>query len=80
MSQLIYHGACGKSWTGLTRAHCSGCHATMVNSAFDKHQRIRGGRVVCLPPAEVGLVAREKSWGVLWGMPGGYWGDAEGGD
>ncbi|GLY32016.1 hypothetical protein [Kineosporia sp. NBRC 101731] len=80
MSQLIFHGACGQSWTGLTRAHCSGCHEVFVSSGFDKHQRINGGKVTCLPPADVGLIAREKPWGVLWGMPGGYWDDTEGGD
>lgn len=76
-ARLIRHGACGKGWTGLTRGHCSGCHETFVSSAFDKHQRIHEGRLQCLTPYDVGLVARDKPWGVLWGMPGSYWDDQD---
>jgi hypothetical protein len=68
----IVHGSCQKWWTGNERSHCGGCHELYSSlTAFDRHRR--GG--VCLPPASVGLVAREKPYGVLWGNPapeGGY--------
>lgn len=81
MSELIRHGRCGKTWTGKTRGHCAQCHETFTSGAFDKHRTISGGVVTCHPPAGRGLVARDMPWGVLWGMPGGYWNgeeDAEG--
>jgi hypothetical protein len=62
----IVHGECGSWWTGAERAHCSGCHLTLSGmTAFVRHRR--GLR--CNPPAEIGLVPREKPYGVLWGMP-----------
>lgn len=65
---LIRHGACGRTWTGASRGHCSGCHETFSSGAFDKHQRISGGVVTC---STDGLVASRKPWGTLWSMPGG---------
>jgi hypothetical protein len=68
----IAHGACGKWWTGAERSHASCCHETFSSlSAFDLHRK--GGR--CNDPAGMGLVAREKPYGTLWGWPapvGGY--------
>lgn len=68
----IRHGQCGKWWTGAERSHASCCHETFSSlSAFDAHRR--GGQ--CNDPASVGLVAREKPFGRLWGWPapeGGY--------
>ena len=68
----ITHGACKRWWTGAERSHCGGCHELFSSlTAFDRHRR--GGR--CLPPESVGLTAREKPYGVLWGTPapeGGY--------
>ena len=63
----VSHGACGKWWTGNDRSHCGACHLLFSSlSAFDRHRR--AGQ--CLPPAEVGLVARQQSYGLLWGWPG----------
>lgn len=63
---MITHGRCGKSWTGATNGHCSGCHETFSRGAFDKHQRIRDGVVTC---STEGLVAHEQPWGTLWKLP-----------
>ena len=71
-SNAIFHGECGKWWTGAERSHASCCHRTFSSlSAFEQHRK--GLR--CNDPAEVGLVAREKPFGTLWGWPapvGGY--------
>ncbi|MFD9070559.1 FDXHR family putative zinc-binding protein [Streptomyces lasiicapitis] len=68
----IWHGACQQWWTGAERAHCGGCHITLSSlTAFERHRR--GMR--CNPPTSVGLVARPKPYGTLWGLPapiGGY--------
>lgn len=62
----IVHGACGAWWSGEERSHCGGCHVTLTGlTAFERHRR--GMR--CNPPETVGLVAREKPFGLLWGMP-----------
>lgn len=43
-------GGCPAVWTGVNRAHCSGCHATFnAVGLFDLHRR--GG--VCLDPEEI---------------------------
>jgi hypothetical protein len=71
-ANAITHGACGQWWTGAERAHCGGCCQTFSSlTSFEKHRR--GLR--CNDPASVGLVAREKPYGTLWGLPapvGGY--------
>lgn len=60
------HGACGRWWTGAERSHCGGCHQTFTGmSAFERHRK--GLR--CNDPASVGLVARFRPYGVLWGWP-----------
>lgn len=74
MSDLINHGACGKSWSGLSRGHCSGCCQTFSAGAFDAHQRIKDGIVTCSTEK---LVPSEEPWGTLWRLPaaegGSYW-------
>lgn len=71
-AQAIVHGACRKWWTGNERSHASCCHETFSSlTAFDRHRK--GGQ--CNDPASVGLVARAKPYGTLWGFPapeGGY--------
>lgn len=71
-ANAIVHGECGRWWTGAERSHASCCHETFSSlSAFEVHRR--GLR--CNPPETVGLVAREKPFGTLWGWPapeGGY--------
>lgn len=68
----VTHGECGSWWTGAERSHASCCHRTFSSlSAFDQHRK--GLR--CNNPEDVGLVAREKPYGTLWGWPppvGGY--------
>ncbi|WP_405673171.1 hypothetical protein [Streptomyces sp. NBC_01530] len=68
----IVHGSCRSWWTGNERSHCGGCHLTYSSlTAFDRHRK--GG--TCQPPESVGLVARQKPYGTLWGIPapvGGY--------
>ncbi|MCX5202440.1 hypothetical protein OG897_13405 [Streptomyces sp. NBC_00237] len=66
-NNAIQHGACGKWWSGAERSHASCCHETFSSlTAFERHRR--GMR--CNDPASVGLVARQKPYGTLWGLPG----------
>lgn len=66
-ANAIVHGACGSWWTGAERSHCGGCHITLSSlTAFERHRR--GLR--CNDPATVGLIARQKPYGDLWGLPG----------
>lgn len=69
---MITHAACGKTWTGLRRAHCPACHETFnSDSAAEKHRAGRPGiDRRCLPPADAGLVPVEHSWGTCWQAPG----------
>ena len=74
---LPYHAithTCGAWWTGTGRAHCpaDGCHRTFsCDSAADKHRIGKFGiDRRCVDPAEVGLVARQMPYGVLWQHPG----------
>lgn len=63
--------SCGAWWTGLGRAHCPACHRTFsCDSAADKH-RIGAFGIDrrCAHPSAVGLVARTKTYGDLWGWP-----------
>lgn len=73
---LPYHAithTCGAWWTGTGRAHCpaDGCHRTFsCDSAADKHRIGKFGiDRRCVDPAEVGLVARQMPYGVLWQHP-----------
>ena len=46
----VMHGACGKSWKqkGNKSGHCGNCHDTYYGiTAFDAHQRLVDGRIVC---------------------------------
>lgn len=67
------HGACGSTWTGLSRAHCgaANCHRTFsCDSAADRHRvGIPGVDRRCVDPASVGLVARQMPYGLLWSWP-----------
>jgi hypothetical protein len=65
----VPHCRCGARWTGLSRAHCAGCHRTFsAVTAFDLHRR--GG--ACLDPADAGLVERNGMWGQP-GKVGAWW-------
>lgn len=51
---------CATEWSGLGRAHCSGCHATFSTAGtFDRHRRAGS----CQPPVDRGLVQRHGLWG-----------------
>jgi hypothetical protein len=65
---LITHGACGRQWTGASRAHCSGCHETFTTyGASDKHRTgTFGVDRRCAHPLAVGLVQRASG---IWGYP-----------
>lgn len=67
----IVHGACGKWWTGNSRAHCGACHETFSSESAANRHRVGNFGVDrrCVDPASVGLVAREKPWGSMWGHP-----------
>lgn len=69
---MISHGACGKTWTGLRRAHCAACCTTFnSDSAAEKHRVGRPGiDRRCVDPATVGLIAVEQPWGPCWQAPG----------
>lgn len=68
---MITHGACGKSWTGVSRAHCPVCHETFNSDyAAEKHRTGKyGGDRRCLSPADAGLVGVEQPWGMCWQTP-----------
>jgi hypothetical protein len=74
MANVVSHGACGIQWTqvGNQTGHCSGCHLTFSGEwAFDRHQSIIDGRVVCKIPSSIGLVAREDknvAGSIIWGQ------------
>lgn len=60
----ITHGECGKSWTGMLRAHCAACHRTFNrDSLADKHRRgpFGDGRQ-CVDPDTLGMVERNGIW------------------
>lgn len=67
---MTTHAMCGKTWSGKRAEHCPACCETFSSpSAGDKHRTGGYGNRVCRPPAEVGLVLRDKS-GPVWGYPG----------
>jgi hypothetical protein len=73
----ITHGACDSWWTGLSRSHCASCCRTFSGETAANRHRIgkHGVDRRCADPAEVGLVAAEKPYGVMWSNPapeGGY--------
>lgn len=71
-SNAIRHPACGGWWTGAGRSHCPACCRTFsCDSAADRHRvGAFGVDRRCADPASVGLVPRERPYGVLWGHPG----------
>ncbi len=45
-------GRCGASWSGVSRAHCGGCHRTFsAVSTFDRHRVAVGAHGCCADPA-----------------------------
>jgi hypothetical protein len=59
-------GKCPNRWAGTSTAHCGACHNTFTAvGGFDRHRR----NGACVPPASVGMVARERPGYVVWGMP-----------
>lgn len=70
-ANAIRHPQCGKWWTGLGRSHCAACCETFsCDSAADKHRiGTFGVDRRCAHPSDVGLVARPKPYGDLWGWP-----------
>ena len=47
-------GGCTTRWSGIGRAHCSGCHITFATATlFDRHRRLRGEDSTCLDPATI---------------------------
>lgn len=47
-------GRCPAEWSGITRAHCSGCHETFASvNLFNRHRRYRGELGECLDPAVI---------------------------
>lgn len=65
---------CGGIWhqKGNRSGHCSNCHETFGSlSAFDRHQRMIEGKVVCFDPESVGLVMSVDKVGTeQWRCPG----------
>ena len=66
---------CGKRWAGGNTAHCPGeCHLSFSTArAFDMHRK--DGH--CRPPAEVGLVERDRVGYSVWGRAGEWRGSEE---
>ena len=74
MSQKIVHGACGRSWTGLSVEHCPACHENFSGTTAGDRHRVNG---VCLNPAEIKnrngeqvLVEKQRPGFTVWGRPG----------
>jgi len=54
---------CREKWTGLSRAHCTGCHRTFNSvGAFDRHRV----NFKCLDPVDLGMKMDEKG---IWFKP-----------
>lgn len=70
----IQHASCGATWTGLSRAHCSGCGNTFSGTwYFDRHRTNKGEHGTCLDPATVTDTNGNR---VLYHRNG-YWGGPE---
>lgn len=74
MSARIVHGACGKSWTGLSVEHCPACHENFTGTSSGDRHRVNGE---CLPPGELRtrtgaavLVLKQRVGFTVWGRPG----------
>lgn len=47
-------GGCVNQWSGVSRAHCSGCHRTFATArSFDLHRRLQRGEGICLDPGTI---------------------------
>ncbi len=59
---------CGAKWSGGETAHCAAdCHLNFSTArSFDRHRK--DGQ--CRPPADIGLVERERRGYTVWGQPG----------
>jgi hypothetical protein len=54
---------CKERWTGMNRAHCTGCHRTFNSvGGFDKHRK----DLKCLDPESIGMEMNEKG---IWSTP-----------
>jgi hypothetical protein len=54
---------CNKTWTGLGRCHCTGCHESFNSiGAFDRHRR----NFKCINPKDLGMIQDEKQ---IWASP-----------
>ncbi len=54
---------CRERWTGLSRAHCTGCHKTFNSvSAFDKHRP----NMICIDPVKIKMEMSNKG---IWSKP-----------
>ena len=66
--------ACRLGWSSTVEAHCPGCcrHFATVQ-AFDAHQRLRLGRVVCRDPARMHgrLASVDGRWHLADQVPAG---------
>lgn len=63
MRNSITHGECGKTWNGVTRAHCPACHETFnSDGGAEKHRTGPMTARQCTPPVELGMVERDGVW------------------
>lgn len=47
-------GGCDSRWSGVSRAHCTGCHRTFGGvNLFDRHRRDVRGEGTCVDPATI---------------------------
>lgn len=50
---------CGSIWSGLARAHCTGCHKTFGGiHGFEMHRK----GFKCVDPKSIGLIEKDNIW------------------
>lgn len=63
MRHTISHGECGKSWNGVGRAHCAGCHETFnTDGGAEQHRKGPMSARRCVDPATLGFRLADGIW------------------
>lgn len=71
-------GGCDNRWSGVSRAHCSGCHRTFAAfGLFDRHRRIRGEVGSCLDPETITVTTKAGDVNRVMFLIDGIWSSVE---